>query len=164
MLDRVSPARLEGYIEAFREGIDVIAQLQKRRAQLVGTAISQDGRISVAVNADRVIIEIKYADDIDDLTYEEISSVTVAVAQQAAAELDRSVNALFKDFRRGHERMPKLSEFIEGMPDVLDSVPTPPAASIAPPDSRERLNVEDDAAEPNNPTTRKRPGVAELDW
>ncbi|MGY2060868.1 YbaB/EbfC family DNA-binding protein, partial [Nocardia gipuzkoensis] len=57
-------------MEALSEQMSGIAEIQRNRARLTATVTACDKRISVTVNADGILIETKFADDIKDLSYE----------------------------------------------------------------------------------------------
>ena len=104
-----------------------IAELQLKRSKLTATADACEQRITVKVNAAGLLIETKFADDIAELTYDEIAEGMTAAVQQAAAEVMRRGKELMEPLRTERTRLPKLSDIIEGAPDLGSLMPkTPP--------------------------------------
>ena len=72
-------------MEAFAEQMSGIAEIQRNRSRLTATVTACDKRITVTVNADGILIGTKFADDIKDLTYEEIATAMTQSVQAASA-------------------------------------------------------------------------------
>ncbi|MFE3188734.1 YbaB/EbfC family nucleoid-associated protein [Nocardia sp. NPDC059240] len=125
---------LEGFTAQMRE----IAEASQRRVQLTASGTAARGRVTVTVNADGVVISTRFAADIGELTYQEIAAAVTAAAQQATEEVQRQSRELLQPLRDRRAKMPRLSELIEGMPELATRAPIPPA-SLAPPQARERL-------------------------
>ncbi|MEU6580750.1 YbaB/EbfC family nucleoid-associated protein [Nocardia sp. NPDC046763] len=129
-------AILEDFTTQMRE----IAEASRKRTQLVASASAASGRVQVTVNADGVVIATRFSSDIGELTYEEIAKAVTTAAQNAATDVARQGRELLQPLRDRRARMPRLSELIEGMPDIESQAPTIEPASLAPPRSRERLS------------------------
>ncbi|GAB0107156.1 hypothetical protein JMUB6875_61480 [Nocardia sp. JMUB6875] len=129
-------AILEGFTAQMRD----IAEASRKRTQLIATASAGGGRVHVTVNADGVVIATRFSANVDELTYEEIAKAMTTAAQQAAKDVARQGQELLQPLRDKRARMPKLSELIEGLPDLESKAPTIEPASLAPPRSRERLS------------------------
>ncbi|MET8422586.1 YbaB/EbfC family nucleoid-associated protein [Nocardia sp. NPDC004860] len=127
---------LEGFTAQMRE----IAEASRQRTKLIASASAAGGRVQVTVNADGVVIATRFSSDIDELSYEEIAKAVTTAAQNAATDVARQGRELLQPLRDKRARMPKLSELIEGMPDIESQAPTVEPASLAPPRSRERLS------------------------
>lgn len=115
-------------LEGLDEQLRGIAEIQLRRSRLTATANTCEQRIQVTVNADGLLIDTKFADDIADLTYDEIAAGMTAAVQQAAAEVLRLGAELMQPLRERKLQLPKLSEFVEGAPDLGQMMPTAPPA------------------------------------
>ncbi|MBF6242286.1 MULTISPECIES: hypothetical protein [Nocardia] len=115
-------------LEGLDEQLRGIAEIQLRRSRLTATASTCEQRIQVTVNADGLLIDTKFADDIEDLTYDEIAAGMTAAVQQAAAEVLRLGAELMQPLRERKLQLPKLSEFVEGAPDLGQMMPTAPPA------------------------------------
>lgn len=127
---------LDGLTAQLRE----IAEASQQRVQLMANGTAAGGRVTVTVNADGVVIATKFSGDIGDLTYEEIAKAVTTAAQKAAEDVLRQSRELLQPYRDRRATMPRLSDLIEGLPDVGALAPTaPPPASLAPPNARERL-------------------------
>ncbi|MEV6771260.1 YbaB/EbfC family nucleoid-associated protein [Nocardia sp. NPDC051030] len=126
---------LEGFTQQMRE----IAEVSRKRTQLTASASAASGRITVTVNADHIVIATRFSTDIGDLTYDEIAKAVTSASQKASAEVAFRTKELLKPISDKRARMPRLSELFEGMPDVQAEAPTLPPASLAAPNSRERL-------------------------
>ncbi|WP_227984312.1 YbaB/EbfC family DNA-binding protein [Nocardia spumae] len=124
-------------LEGLDEQLRGIAEIQLRRSRLTATARTCEQRIEVTVNADGLLIETTFADDISDLTYDEIAAGMTAAVQQAAAEVLRLGGELMRPLRDRKMQLPKLSEIIEGAPDLGEMMPTAPPVPKRPEDYRE---------------------------
>ncbi|MFI1465323.1 YbaB/EbfC family nucleoid-associated protein [Nocardia carnea] len=112
-----------------------IAEVQKKRSLLTATVLAEEKRIEVTVNADGLLIDTKFADDILDLTMDEIAAALTRAVQEAAAEVQKKARALMDPLLEHRESLPKLSEMVDGAPDMSDVIPQPPAAPTMSPDS-----------------------------
>ncbi|WP_280266761.1 YbaB/EbfC family nucleoid-associated protein [Nocardia wallacei] len=125
-------------LTAFDDQVQTIADIHERRARLTATGTARRKKIMVTVNADGVVIETRFASDIGDLDYPEIARGVTEAAQQAAAEMTRKTSELMQPLQAQRARLPKLSDLIEGLPDLTQRMPVAPPVSTAPPDSPER--------------------------
>ncbi|NKY28632.1 YbaB/EbfC family nucleoid-associated protein [Nocardia gamkensis] len=132
---------LEGLGEQFRG----IAELQKRRALLTATVTACDKRIEVTVNADGVLIATRFADDVLDLGLDEIAENITAAVQAAAAEVAARGRELMTPLLERKNALPKLSEIVEGAPDLGSLMPAAPDPPLTPPDPA-RWPVDDSGA------------------
>lgn len=126
-------AEILGEVEA---QMRVIAGIQRSRSALVGTGSVRRNRVTVSVNADGTVIETKFGQGIEDLTHSEIAKAVTEAAQKAAGHLAEQHAALMAPLQERRARMPKLSDLVEGMPDLR--LAEPPQPSLAPPDSLDR--------------------------
>lgn len=145
MVDDMARAQLADLMDSVQSGLASIVRAQREQARLTATAHAGGRRVHVTVNANGVVIETRFGAGIDELSYDEIAAAVTAAAQDAAAQVQRRTRELMDGLRPQHARMPKLSEFIPGMPDVQDMVPVAPEVSTAPPGARER----DEPADPS---------------
>ncbi|MBL1075186.1 YbaB/EbfC family nucleoid-associated protein [Nocardia sp. 2] len=126
----------------FTQQMRAIAEMSQKRMLITGSATTSSGRVTVTVNADRIVIATRFSDDIDELTPSELAQAVTAAAQQAAAEVAQKTQELMGPLQDERAKMPKLSDlFDEDMPDIADVPPLDPA-SLAPPNSRERREQE----------------------
>lgn len=125
-------------MEALNEQMLGLAQIHRDRAKLTATVTACDKRISVTVNADGILIETLFADDIDDLTHAEIARAMTEAVQAAAANVNEQARQLMEPLRERKAQLPQLSDLIEDLPDVGSIVPPVPLVSVAPPNSPER--------------------------
>ncbi|MFI7000534.1 YbaB/EbfC family nucleoid-associated protein [Nocardia sp. NPDC050175] len=132
-------------MEALSEQMLGIAKIQRDRARLTATVTACDKRISVTVNADGILIETRFADDVSDLSYDEIAAAITEAVQAAAAQVGERGRRLMAPLRARKDRLPHLTELLEDMPDFRSVIPVPPPVSIAPPNSPERRYDDEDA-------------------
>ncbi|MEV0293206.1 YbaB/EbfC family nucleoid-associated protein [Nocardia sp. NPDC050710] len=125
-------------LDEVQDQFRMIAQVQQERAQIVGRGTARGRRVSVAVNAENTIIEVKFGSNIEDLSHAEIARAVTAAAQEASADAARQAQQLILPIQTRHARLPKLTDLIDGMPDLTDVIPQPPTVSLAPPDAAER--------------------------
>ncbi|WP_280231533.1 YbaB/EbfC family nucleoid-associated protein [Nocardia cyriacigeorgica] len=148
MANERAKAELAGLIEEVGQQFREIARIQEERAQLTASATVRRKRVTVTVNADGVVIETKFGPNIEDLSYSEIAAAVTEAAQKANAEVLRKGRQLMNPLDDRRARLPKLSDLIEGMPDLTGNLPTPRRASTAAPAARSRDSVEDGSAAP----------------
>jgi DNA-binding protein YbaB len=163
MANEFAKAHMAEVMAAFDDQMALVADLQKRRTQLVASGTARGKRVTVTVNADGTVIETKFTADLSDLSYAELARAMTEAAQQAAAELARKRTELMRPLTEARARLPKLTEITEGMPDLTPRIPSAPEVSLAPPNSPKRL-----AAEGKLPATaepqRNGNGVTENGW
>ncbi|MFD6161928.1 YbaB/EbfC family nucleoid-associated protein [Nocardia sp. NPDC060256] len=129
---RRSGAEIDDLMETVGTHIRSIAEMQRKRSELVATASARDRRITVTCNADGVPIDIDFADDIDDLDYDDIATGVLEAAQAAATEVATLAEDLLAPVRTARSRLPSLSSMVEGMPDLRTDVPELQRASFEP--------------------------------
>lgn len=163
-------AEMESVLEEVQQQFKLIAQIQQDRAQLTASATVRK-RVTVTVNADGTLIETKFGPDIADLNYGEIARAVTEAAQQAAAEVARKAGALMTPLQEKRARLPKITDLIEGMADIVPPVPEAPPVSLEPPDRHALQRADEDSApmEFNNveavdPTGARGRGVTDSSW
>ncbi|MFC3961059.1 YbaB/EbfC family nucleoid-associated protein [Nocardia jiangsuensis] len=137
-------ALVEGLGEQFRG----IAELQRSRALLTETVRVCDQRIEVTVNADGVLVATKFGDDVLDLSLEEIAENITAAVQTAAARVAERSRELMQPLLERKNALPKLSDIVEGAPDLGSLMPTAPPPPLTPPDP---ARWPDDDSDPRTP-------------
>lgn len=137
MVNERSQADMMAVLEGLDEQMRGIAEIQLRRSRLTATASTCEQRIEVTVNADGLLIDTKFADDISDLTYDEIAAGMTTAVQQAAASVLRQSAELMQPLRERKTALPKLSEIVEGAPDLGSMMPDAPPVPKRPEGYRE---------------------------
>ncbi|MFC9993644.1 YbaB/EbfC family nucleoid-associated protein [Nocardia sp. NPDC127526] len=127
-------------LEGFTQQMRAIAEASQKRARLTASATASSGRVTVTVNADGIVIATKFSASIDELSYDEIARAVTTAAQSASAEVARKVEELMRPITEDRMKAPKLSELFEGFPDLEPEAPLDIPASLAAPNSRERLS------------------------
>ncbi|MEU0507353.1 YbaB/EbfC family nucleoid-associated protein [Nocardia sp. NPDC005998] len=120
-----------------------IAEVQQQRVELTATATAGEGKVRITVNADGVVIETRFADDIDELDYDEIADAVTDATQEAAAEVARKAEELIAPIRKTRSRLPSLSSMVEGLPDLRTKTPELQRASFDSPAQREQAGSGD---------------------
>ncbi|MEV0033988.1 YbaB/EbfC family nucleoid-associated protein [Nocardia sp. NPDC050793] len=133
---------IAGLMEDFRSRMRDIAQVQRERVKLTATATTRDRAVSVTVNANGVVIETKFSDRVEEMSYDQIAKAVTRLAQQAAEEVFATSKTLVAPLLDERSRLPKLSDMIEGLPDLETEIPLEPPVSLAPPRSSERSDDE----------------------
>ncbi|MQY24981.1 YbaB/EbfC family nucleoid-associated protein [Nocardia aurantia] len=82
-------------VAEFREQAAEIGRLQDERTRLMGTGTAERRRVTVTVNADGIVIDIKFSSDIGDLEYDEIAAAITEASRHAVADVARQTTALF---------------------------------------------------------------------
>ncbi|WP_228809974.1 YbaB/EbfC family nucleoid-associated protein [Nocardia otitidiscaviarum] len=166
MVNDNARAEMHSLLDEVQRQFADIARLQRERARLTASASARKGRVTVTVNADGAIVKTKFSADIDDLDYGEIADAVTEAAQQAFTEVSRRGQELMGPLRDRRARLPKLSDLIEGLPDVSEQIPVAPPVSMADPDVRQR-RVEADplsADESRGNDRPSTPGATETSW
>lgn len=170
MANEPTRTRVEELVESVQQSIESIRQAQRQRARLTATAQAAGRRVTVTVNADGVVISTRFADDIKDLEIEEIAAAVTTAAQDAAARVRQRTREMISTLRQEQARLPKLSEFVPGLPDVGELLPTAPepptdvAASGRDAEPDEDAMVFTDVTSWDHTTPRQGPGVIESAW
>lgn len=151
-------ADFEDLMEKFTAELRLISELAQQRAQLVASASAENGRVTVTVNADGAVIEVKFSSTIDDLNYDSIARAVTSAAQDAFREVGRLSRELMTPVAAHQAKMPQLHELIPGMPNLRDQIPELPEVSLAPP--AERSRTDGTAAVPRT----GKPTITETDW
>lgn len=131
MVNERAKADLHEIMESVQEQFRQVERIQRERAEIVGKATVRK-RVTVTVNADNKIIETRFGADIADLEYPEIAKAVTEAAQLAADDVARQLGELMSPFQETRARLPKLSDLIEGMPELripgkIDAPTTPPS-------------------------------------
>ncbi|RBO88930.1 YbaB/EbfC family nucleoid-associated protein [Nocardia puris] len=138
MAERMAKAQLADLMDTVRSGLDSIVRAQREQARLTATAYAGGRRVRVTVNANGEVIETRFAPDVGELTHDEVAAAVTAAAQDAAAQVRGRTREIMDSLHAQHARMPKLSDFVPGIPDVQDMVPTPPDVPTSPPGAADR--------------------------
>lgn len=72
-----------------------LGELQELRAQLFATASAAGRRVSVAVNADGVLIDLRFSGAVGDLDYPELGEAIVVASRAAVVSVARKVSELY---------------------------------------------------------------------
>ncbi|MEU1429308.1 YbaB/EbfC family nucleoid-associated protein [Nocardia sp. NPDC005746] len=142
MANESAKAELASMIDEFQQQMRVLGEMQQKRAQLMATGYALQKRVTVVVNADGTVIETRLDPDLEDLPLPELGKAITEAAQAAATELAHKSSELLSPIQERRGRMPKMSDLIEGMPDLTERIPEPIPASTAPPNSPERQATE----------------------
>lgn len=172
MANEAEKALLADLMASVQAGMAEIERAQREQAEFTATAFAAGKRVCVVVNANGVVVETKFGPGIEDLTYPEIARAFTAAAQNAATQVRRKTEEMIESLRRDQARLPRLSEFIPGMPDVQDMMPVPPEVSTEPPGARtEDVEPDDGSMEftdvvpwNHGAESTTKSGVAESGW
>jgi DNA-binding protein YbaB len=132
-----------------------IAAMQKKQAEITAKAAVADGLVEVTVDARghlvQTVIDESYLDEHE---FSELAEHITEAAQAAVQDAARQVTEMMVPIGERRKRLPSLSEFIDGAPDLRDLVP-PGFRPDAAPRSRHD-QVDDDGREENVfPTVRR---------
>lgn len=129
---------LSTLMEGLHGHIRDIAEVHRRRSELTGTASAHDKRITVTVDADGILTHIRFADDIGDLTYDEIAAALTRTVQSAALDAARSMRELVQPLMDRRAHRPKLSDLLAGVMDLPGHIPGASRAPVSPPGAPDR--------------------------
>ncbi|MFI6165463.1 YbaB/EbfC family nucleoid-associated protein [Nocardia sp. NPDC051052] len=125
-------------IEAMSGQMQGIAKIQRDRARLTASVTACDKRITVTVNANGILIDTQFADDIGDLSYHEIAAAMTEAVQAAALKVIEQGRQLMEPLQERKTRLPRLSDLVADIPDIKSVIPVATPASTAPPNSPSR--------------------------
>ncbi|WP_327119115.1 YbaB/EbfC family DNA-binding protein [Nocardia sp. NBC_01730] len=170
MTDDLAAGQLIDLLDTIKAGIASIGLAQQQAAALTATVSVARRQVAVSVNAEGVVIDVRFGDEIDQFDYREIARAVCTAAQAAAVEVQSKRAALMARLDEEQARMPKLSEFLPGMPDVLDMIPPAPVVATAPPGAAEEDADEDapmeftDVEEWDHEPSENRSGITDAQW
>jgi len=110
--------RLSTMIDGFAEHLERVKQAQEQRAQIVVEAHAADDRVSVTVNADGALVDLRFSEDIDDLDYDEIATAVLTAASEAAAMAAGRARTLIASAHQRPAAIPTIAELIEDIPQL----------------------------------------------
>ncbi|MEU4342425.1 YbaB/EbfC family nucleoid-associated protein [Nocardia sp. NPDC023852] len=122
---------MEAMLGELQDQLRHVTDVAQQRAELTASAATQDKRVTVTVDADGHLTDLRFSADIKQLSYDEIAAAVVSAAQQAVAEVTRRGGELFEPLNEHRARMPKLSELIEGLPDIEGGAVSRPSVTGA---------------------------------
>jgi DNA-binding protein YbaB len=158
--DGPGPEQFPDLMDDIQSTLQTVARLQRERAALVGRATVRRGRVSVAVNADNVLVDVQFGRDIEDLDYPELARAIVEATQAATVDVGRKSKELMQPLQEQRARLPKLSDLVPGMPDIRGRLPVPEP----PPWTRPASGRADADAEAVARRNSREPGVTDSGW
>lgn len=166
MTNEQAKAELAAIMDGVQEQMRTIARIQQQRAELTASATTRGKKVTVTVNADNTLIDVKFSADIDELSYSEIAKAVVEAAQRAVREISQQTTDLMSPLEIQRSRMPKLSDLVEGLAGI--EIPDPVAASTERPAAAARRKVFDGSGPPpggDEPDdTRRGKSVTDSSW
>ncbi|WP_328394863.1 YbaB/EbfC family nucleoid-associated protein [Nocardia sp. NBC_00416] len=132
MANEMMKEQLAALVDSFRSDLRTLRQVQQQRAGLSASASAGGGRITVTVDADGVPADVEFTADISTLGYPEIARGVLSAAREAALEVRRQSAGLVQSVHDPQD-LPKLSDFLPGVPDLSALIPGPPQDLLPPP-------------------------------
>jgi DNA-binding protein YbaB len=121
-MDGVLPGGFAEHVETFREKMRNVARLQQERANLIATASAQRRRVTATVNADGVLIDLKFSSDIDDLEYPEVAAAITEACGLAVAKVGRRAAELFAPLPNDRGGAPDVDEIVRAVDNLRDQL------------------------------------------
>jgi DNA-binding protein YbaB len=118
MSDDEARERLSTVIDGFAEHLERVKKAQDERAQIVVAAHAANDRVTVKVNADGALVDVRFSDDIIDLDYDEIAAAVLTAARQATAIAADRVQQLIVPLQKRPTAIPTIAELIEDIPEL----------------------------------------------
>lgn len=115
--------RLSTVIDGFEEHLGRVKHAQEQRAQIVVEAHAAGDRVTVQVNADGALVDLRFSDDINDLDYDEIVTAVLTAAREAAATAHDQTLELIASVQQRPAAIPTLAELLEDIPELRARVP-----------------------------------------
>lgn len=138
MTNEFAKAQLADIMDALKRQMSMIADIRQRRTELTATASAEDARVAVTINADGTVIETRFADDVGDLTFDEIAAAVTRAAQQAKQNLAEQIAEVHQPLRDLHATLPSMSDLVANIPELNSLVSEVAAAPLEPPAGRSR--------------------------
>ena len=132
-----------------------IAAMQKKQAEITAKAAAADGMVEVTVDAHGHLVETVIDESyLDEHEFSELADHITEAAQAAVQDAARRITEMMVPISERRRRLPSLSEFIDGAPDLRDLV-LPGVRPVAESGSHHD-HVDDDGREENAfPTVRR---------
>ncbi len=143
MIDHEMRDRLAGSMEQLKQQMAELTAAQHEWAKLTVSGSAAGKRVTVLVNANGVIIETRFANDIDDLDHSELAAAITEAHQSAMKELTRKTAELMDPVRARAMAGVGLEGLAGDLPDPLDPLAGLVEPSTAPP----KALIEDAAAD-----------------
>jgi DNA-binding protein YbaB len=115
--------RLSTIIDGFAEHLERVKQAQDQRSRIVVEGYAASNRVTVKVNADGALVDLRFSDDINDLDYDEIATAVLMAAREAAAMAADRVRKLIAPAQQRPAAIPTIAELIEDIPQLRARVP-----------------------------------------
>jgi len=162
-----SMADLSAIRDGFADQMRLIAKAQQERANVTASASVERGRVTITVNANGLVIDAKFANDIDDLSYDQIAAAVVAATQQAAADAAKQSKELMDPLIEQRRKLPNVEDLVGSLGSLRTMIPVKPEVSTASPAERAQVTSEPmtfaDAVEHDGSTDRGS-GITESSW
>jgi len=110
--------RLSTMIDGFAEHLERVKQVQEQRAQNIVEAHAAGNRVTVKVNADGALVDLRFSDDINGLDYDEIVAAVLTAAREAAAMAAGRVRKLIAPVQERPAAIPTIAELIDDIPEL----------------------------------------------
>lgn len=138
MTNEQAKADLAAIMDGVQEQMRAIARIQQQRAELTASATARGKKVTVTVNADNAVIDVKFSADIDELSYSEIAKAVVEATRRACEQVAEKTTDLMSPLDIQRSRMPRLSDLVEGLADIEipGTVPAPMARQVSDGSSR----------------------------
>ena len=133
-----------------QEQMRATAEVHRRRADLTATASRHDGRVTVTVDADGVLLDVAFSDTVDDLSDAAIARAVTAATQQAAREVADRMRDMVQPLVNRREHWPALSDLLPGAMDYTPNVPGECRAPTQPPNGQRRRTTTDTTSPPSD--------------
>jgi DNA-binding protein YbaB len=169
MTDGFGPKEFPYLTDDVQSVLQNLGRLQRERTTLVGRSSVRRGRVTAAVNADGVLVDLKFGRNVEDLGYPELARVVIEAVQEATADVVRKSQELMAPLKEQKDRLPKLSDLVPGMPDLSDQMPKPQRAPLTKPssedddESRSKTMTFDNVEVVEQHSSRE-PGVTDSGW
>ncbi|WP_069161913.1 hypothetical protein [Nocardia altamirensis] len=113
-------AEMSSMLGEFEQQLDMIGRIRRERAQIRGRASVRGRRVTVLVDVEGALLDTTFGAGIADLDYREIAKAVTEAAKLAAVDAARQARELMAPLLVQRARMPRLHEFVDGMPDLTD--------------------------------------------
>jgi DNA-binding protein YbaB len=111
-------AQFDDILDGFRRSMDQISAIKNKQAELIATGQAANKRVTVTVDAQGRIVATRFAEDIGDLDYDEISAAVTAAGQAAQDALAEKSAEILRPLREQQARLPRITDLVAGLADI----------------------------------------------
>ncbi|NKY58348.1 YbaB/EbfC family nucleoid-associated protein [Nocardia flavorosea] len=103
-------------MESYHRQMQAIEEFRRRRARLTASGSAQGNTVTVTVNADNLVVETRFADNIGELGYDDIAAAVTEAATAASAAMAVKTEEITRALIAERRNAPELSDLFADLP------------------------------------------------